>query len=146
MASSDITCRLPRDADRRPHHVEPLQVSRDAACVGEGGALIGSQQPTLAIKAMGRGSYCRTSLDKYGFPGGYCMPTKRVCGFRRGDVVRAVCRVAVRVRIVQHRQAQHVRRMDISLKRADRYGFAGSGPRPNRCPLSLCGDSRPRKF
>jgi hypothetical protein len=45
--------------------------ARDAACVGEVGTLVGSQLPTLAIKAMGRGCDGRTRLDKYGFSRGY---------------------------------------------------------------------------
>jgi hypothetical protein len=38
----------------------------DAACVGETNALSGWNKPSLVINAMGRGSYFRTRLDKYG--------------------------------------------------------------------------------
>ena len=87
----------------------PKTHALDAACVGKVEALVGWQIPALTIKATGRGSYCRTRLDKYGFPRGYCLRTKRVGGFKTGDVVRAVVprgkntgthigRVAVRAR------------------------------------------------
>jgi 5-methylcytosine-specific restriction endonuclease McrA len=67
----------------------PKTHALDAACVGEVGALVGWQQPTLAIKASGRGDYCRTKLTAHGFPRGYCMRTKSVRGFQTGDIVRA---------------------------------------------------------
>ena len=37
----------------------------------------------------GRGDYCRTKLDRYGFPRGYCVRAKAIRGFRTGDMVRA---------------------------------------------------------
>jgi 5-methylcytosine-specific restriction endonuclease McrA len=81
----------------------------DAACTGPVLTLTGWDMPVLEIKAMGRGSYRRTRLDKYGFPRGYLMRTKSVRGFQTGDIVRAVVstgkkagtyagRVAVRAR------------------------------------------------
>jgi hypothetical protein len=45
---------------------------------------------TLAIKAMGRGRYCRTNVDEHGFPVGYLMRQKQVMGIKTGDRVRAV--------------------------------------------------------
>ena len=113
----------------------------DAACVGEVEALAGWQMPTLAVKATGRGSYCRTRLTAHGFPRGYCMRTKVVRGFQTGDMVRAevptgkksgirVGRVAVRASgsfnvqtstgVVQGINAKHCK----LLHRADGYGYA----------------------
>lgn len=62
----------------------------DAVCVGEINKPITDwQKPVLTIKAMGRGSYQRTRLDKYGFPRGYLMRQKSVQGFATGDMVKA---------------------------------------------------------
>jgi len=43
----------------------------------------------LYIKAKGRGSHCRTNLDKYGFPRGYLTRQKYFFGFQTGDMVKA---------------------------------------------------------
>ena len=111
----------------------------DAACVGEVEPLSGWQVPTLEIKATGRGTYCRTKLDKYGFPRGYCMRTKSMRGFQTGDMVRAevpkskragihVGRVALRssgsfrVGNADGINARHCR----IIHRADGYGYAVS--------------------
>jgi hypothetical protein len=51
-------------------------------------ALVGWQQPMLAIKASGRGDYL-TKLTAHGLPRGSCMRTKSVRGFQTGDMVRA---------------------------------------------------------
>ena len=67
----------------------PKTHALDAACVGEVDAVTGWQRPTLVVKCTGRGSYQRTRLDRYGFPRGYLMRTKRVKGFATGDLVRA---------------------------------------------------------
>ena len=67
----------------------PKSHALDAACVGETPALKGWRQPVLAIRAMGRGSYARTRVDRSGFPVGYLMAEKCVRGFRTGDIVRA---------------------------------------------------------
>jgi hypothetical protein len=62
----------------------------DAVCVGVVDKPIADwQKPVLTIKAMGRGSYQRTRLDKYGFPRGYLMRKKSVNGFQTGDMVKA---------------------------------------------------------
>jgi hypothetical protein len=45
--------------------------------------------PTLNIKAAGRGTYCRTKVNKHGMFRGSCMHTKLVHGFHSGDMVRA---------------------------------------------------------
>ena len=80
----------------------------DAACVGIVNSISGWEKPTLIIKAMGRGSYQRTSLNSFGFPSGKPSRAKKVFGFQTGDMVRAlvpkgkkagihVGRVAIRV-------------------------------------------------
>jgi len=50
----------------------------------------GWKQNVFLIKAMGRGSYQRTRVDKYGFPRGTLMSQKTVKGFATGDMVKAV--------------------------------------------------------
>ena len=67
----------------------PKTHALDAVCVGRVSTVSRWQQPTLQIKCTGRGSYQRTRLDKYGFPRGFLMRTKRVKGFGTGDMVRA---------------------------------------------------------
>lgn len=67
----------------------PKTHALDAACVGEVSAVNGWQKPTLVVKCTGRGSYQRTRLDKYGFPRGYLIRSKKVHGFATGDLVRA---------------------------------------------------------
>jgi len=67
----------------------PKTHALDAACVGEVEAVHDWQIPTLVIKAMGRGSYQRTRLDKCGFPRGYLMREKLAKGFQTGDMVKA---------------------------------------------------------
>lgn len=44
----------------------------------------------LFIKNLGRGSYKRTTLDKYGFPRAYLPRQKYFFGFQSGDMVKAV--------------------------------------------------------
>ena len=60
-----------------------------AAATGTMVAQKGWRQGVLAIRAMGRGSYARTRVDRSGFPVGYLMAEKCVRGFRTGDIVRA---------------------------------------------------------
>jgi hypothetical protein len=67
----------------------PKTHALDAACVGQVDGVQGWNKPALVIKAMGRGSYQRTRLDKFGFPRGYLMRTKRVHGFSTGDMVKS---------------------------------------------------------
>lgn len=68
----------------------PKTHALDAVCVGETLGLKGWNQPVLRIKAMGRGSYQRTRLNRYGFPRGYLMKQKSVKGVQTGDIVKAV--------------------------------------------------------
>jgi 5-methylcytosine-specific restriction endonuclease McrA len=119
----------------------PKTHALDAACVGDVASLKYWRRPVLAIRATGRGAYCRTRVTRYGFPRGYLMRRKRVHGFQTGDLVRAVVptgakagshvgRVAVRasgnfniqtgtsvVQGVGHRHCTLV-------QRADGYGYA----------------------
>jgi 5-methylcytosine-specific restriction endonuclease McrA len=67
----------------------PKTHALDAACVGKVETLTGWRRPILDIGATGCGSYCRTRLDAYGFPRGYCVRQKGVRGFQTGTIVRA---------------------------------------------------------
>jgi 5-methylcytosine-specific restriction endonuclease McrA len=62
----------------------------DALCVGELAGVRPGTLKTLAITATGRGEHCRTNWTKQGFPRGYKLRQKQVCGFKTGDRVRAV--------------------------------------------------------
>ncbi|KKG10174.1 hypothetical protein EO92_08965 [Methanosarcina sp. 2.H.A.1B.4] len=75
-----IRLNLPKD-----HHF-------DAICVGAStpDKIIFKTNSVLHIKAKGRGSHCRTNLDKYGFPRGYLSRQKSFFGFQTGDIVKAV--------------------------------------------------------
>lgn len=63
----------------------------DACCVGQStpDKLYFKTKDVLYIKAKGRGSRCRTNLDKYGFPRGYLARQKYFFGFQTGDMVKA---------------------------------------------------------
>ena len=67
----------------------PKTHALDAACVGEISTLSQWHVPILSIKATGRGAYCRTRLDKYGFPRSKLTRQKRIKGFQTGDMVQA---------------------------------------------------------
>ena len=122
----------------------PKTHALDAACVGTLQVLQNWQRPTLTLKATGRGSYQRTRLNKFGFPRGYLLRTKRVHGFGTGDLVRAEVpsgvkagthtgRVAIRAsgsfNIQTHRDGKSVVVQGIShkhcrvIQRADGYGY-----------------------
>jgi len=64
----------------------------DACCVGEStpDKLYYKTNNILYIKAKGRGSHCRTRLNKYGFPRGYLSRQKYYYGFQTGDMVKAI--------------------------------------------------------
>jgi 5-methylcytosine-specific restriction endonuclease McrA len=74
----------------------------DAAFTGDMAACPkGTATRTLSIKATGRGSYCRTRTDAFGFPRLYLPRTKMVRGFQTGDIVltpKGVGRIAVRTK------------------------------------------------
>jgi len=74
----------------RHQHAIPKEHCLDAVCVGVvDKPIVNWQKPVLTIKAMGRGCYQRTRLNKYGFPRGYLMRKKSVHGFQTGDMVKA---------------------------------------------------------
>ena len=75
-----IRLNLPKD-----HHF-------DAVCIGVSTPenVVFKTNQVLHIKAKGRGSHCRTNLDKYGFPRGYLSRQKSFFGFQTGDIVKAV--------------------------------------------------------
>jgi 5-methylcytosine-specific restriction endonuclease McrA len=122
----------------------PKTHALDAACVGTMTAIQNWQCPTLTLKATGRGSYQRTRLNKFGFPRGYLMRSKRVQGFGTGDMVRAdvpsgakagihTGRVAIRAsgsfNIQKHQGGKAVVVQGIShrhcrvIQRGDGYGY-----------------------
>lgn len=69
----------------------PKTHALDAVCVGEVESVeVKTNEPTLQVKCMGRGSYQRTRLNKYGFPRGYLTRQKQIHGFQTGDLVKAV--------------------------------------------------------
>ena len=61
----------------------------DAACVGVVQDMLGATVPTLRVTCTGRGSRCKTRLNKYGFPRAYLTRKKSAFGFRTGDMVLA---------------------------------------------------------
>ena len=115
----------------------------DAACVGVIHDVRGTNVPTLRVKCTGRGSRCKTRLNKYGFPRAYLTRKKTAFGFRTGDMVLATVptgrnkgvhkgRVAIRLTgnfNVQSGLAGAVTVQGIShkhcrvLQRADGYGY-----------------------
>ncbi|MEO3856846.1 RNA-guided endonuclease IscB [Acrocarpospora sp. B8E8] len=118
----------------------PKSHTLDALHIGELDTVTGWPSQVLLVKATGRGTYCRTRTDAYGFPRLRLPRIKQVRGFATGDLVRAnlpkgmnaglhTGRVAVRstgrfnittahgtVQGINHR---HVR----LLQRADGYGY-----------------------
>jgi 5-methylcytosine-specific restriction endonuclease McrA len=67
----------------------------DALCVGaldhEGGdVIVRVAGPVLVAKATGRGSYARTTPDRFGFPRLRRPRTKQHFGYMTGDLVRAI--------------------------------------------------------
>ena len=126
----------------------PKSHALDAACVGRVGQVTGWNVPTLKMRAMGRGSYQRTRLNRFGFPRGYLLRQKQVKGFQTGDLVKARVptgkkagayqgRVAIRATgsfnilstqgVVQGISHRHCR----LLQRADGYGYTFQ-PKPTK--------------
>ena len=75
-----INLKLPKD-----HHY-------DAICIGKStpNEIVFKTDNVLYIKALGRGNYSRTTLNKYGFPKAYLPRQKYFFGFQSGDMVKAV--------------------------------------------------------
>ncbi len=104
----------------------------------------------LVVKATGRGSYARTTPDRYGFPRLLRPRGKQHFGYSTGDLVRAVMpsgkwagtwtgRISVRAR-GQHSLTAPMGRLNVShrnltlLQRSDGYGYS---VRPEASPSSL---------
>ena len=70
----------------------PKEHYYDAICVGESTPekLYFKTNEVLEIKAIGRGSHCRTKTDAYGFPRLYMPRQKYFFGFMTGDMVKAI--------------------------------------------------------
>lgn len=64
----------------------------DAICIGQStpSQIVFKTENVLYIKALGRGNYSRTTLDRYGFPRAYLPRQKYFLGFMSGDMVKAV--------------------------------------------------------
>ena len=118
----------------------PKTHALDAACVGHVNSMTGWRKPTLCIKAMGRGSYQRTRLDKFGCVRGYLTRSKSIQGFQTGDMVKAEVtkgkktgsytgRVAVRASGSFNIQTRHGLVQGVShryctvVQRGDGYGY-----------------------
>lgn len=65
----------------------PKTHALDAACAGTVSLLQNWQIPIQQIGCTGRSSYQRTRLDRFGFPRGFLLRQKKVCGFQTGDQV-----------------------------------------------------------
>jgi hypothetical protein len=76
----------------RIKHNLPKDHHFDAVCIGASTPekIVFKTNQIHHIKAKGRGSHCRTNLDKYGFPRGYLVRQKNFFGFQTGDIVKAV--------------------------------------------------------
>ncbi|MFC4896296.1 RNA-guided endonuclease IscB [Streptosporangium amethystogenes subsp. fukuiense] len=112
----------------------------DALHVGSLDTVTTWPSTVLVAKATGRGTYCRTRTDRYGFPRLRLPRTKHVKGFATGDLVRATVptgkkagvhtgRVAVRTTgsfniTTRHGTVQGIGHRHIRLlQRADGYGY-----------------------
>ena len=75
-----INLKLPKD-----HHY-------DAICIGKStpDEIVFKTESVLYIKALGRGNYSRTTLNKYGFPKAFLPRQKYFFGFQSGDMVKAI--------------------------------------------------------
>ena len=122
----------------------------DALSVGRlnhesGDAIVRYPERVLVARATGRGSYARTTPDRFGFPRLRRARTKQHFGYVTGDLVRATVpsgkwagtwtgRISVRAR-GQHSLATPSGRVNVShrnlrlLQRGDGYGY-GSRPEP----------------
>ncbi|WP_179382207.1 RNA-guided endonuclease IscB [Streptomyces sp. SA15] len=117
----------------------------DALCVGRlahesGDAIVRLPERVLVVKATGRGSYARTTPDRFGFPRLRRARVKRHFGYATGDLVRAIVpagkwagtwtgRVSVRA-TGRHSLTTPKGRIDVFhqnlrlLQRGDGYGYA----------------------
>lgn len=125
----------------------PKSHTLDALLTGDldhenGAVLVRVPQQVLVVTATGRGSYARTTPDRYGFPRLLRPRVKQHYGFATGDLVRAdlargkwpgrwVGKIAVRAS-GQHRLTTATCRFDVShrnlrlLQRGDGYTYTTS--------------------
>ncbi|MGP3913240.1 RNA-guided endonuclease IscB [Nonomuraea sp. 10N515B] len=68
----------------------PKSHTLDALHVGELHHVASWPDRVLVVSASGRGSYCRTRTDMYGFPRLRLPRAKQIFGFQTGDLVRAI--------------------------------------------------------
>ncbi|WP_272902833.1 RNA-guided endonuclease IscB [Streptomyces sp. BA2] len=131
----------------------------DALAVGEldrenGGQIVRVPARVLVVKATGRGSYARTTPDRFGFPRLQRARTKEHFGYVTGDLVRATLptgkwagtwngRISVRAR-GQHSLATPTGRINVSyrnlrlLQRGDGYAY-GTRQEPVSSPSRKTG-------
>ncbi len=142
----------------------PKTHALDAACVGQVQAVQKTNAPTLRVTCSGRGSRCKTRLDKYGFPRTYLTNQKTAFGFKTGDMVIATVpkgvkkgthkgRVAIRLSgrfniqtgvagaaTVQGISHKHCR----ITQRADGYGYSHVAQTQKECGNKGCAVRTPR--
>ncbi|MFG2371011.1 RNA-guided endonuclease IscB [Streptomyces sp. NPDC048504] len=129
----------------KTHTLDALSVGR--LNHGYGDAIVRYPERVLVAKAAGRGSYARTTPDRFGFPRLRRARTKQHFGYVTGDLVQATVpsgkwagtwtgRISVRAR-GQHSLATPRGRVNVShrnlrlLQRGDGYGYGG---RPEPTP------------
>lgn len=135
----------------------------DALCVGrldheDGDAIVRFPEQVLIVKATGRGSYARTTPDRFGFPRLRRARAKQHFGYVTGDLVQAnmptgkwagtwTGRISVRAR-GQHSLATAQGRINVShwnlrlVQRGDGYGYSTRRepvPSPSRKSVDGCG-------
>jgi len=89
-------CLLPCESStggQTKYHRERLGIPKthalDAACTGNLEHLKNWQMPMQQVSCKGRGPYQRTRSDRFGFPRGILMRTKKMQGFQTGDHIIA---------------------------------------------------------
>lgn len=125
----------------------PKTHTLDALCVGELGTVSRTPARVLGVTATGRGTYTRTSPDRFGFPRLRRPRQKTFFGYQTGDLARAVLangknagthigRIAVRANgsfnvktahgLIQGIRHKHFR----LLQRADGYAYTARPEAP----------------
>ncbi|WAU86641.1 RNA-guided endonuclease IscB [Streptomyces sp. Qhu-G9] len=137
----------------------------DALCVGrldheDGDAIVRLPKQVLVVKATGRGSYSRTTPDRFGFPRLRRARAKQHFGYVTGDLVRAVVptgkwagtwtgRISVRA-MGQHSLTTPTGRFNVRhrnlrlVQRGDGYGYSTRHelvPSPSRKPVERSASS-----
>ncbi|MGP3914079.1 RNA-guided endonuclease IscB [Nonomuraea sp. 10N515B] len=68
----------------------PKSHTLDALHVGQLDHVVSWPSQVLVVAATGRGTYCRTRTDAFGFPRLRLPRTKQIHGYQTGDLVRAI--------------------------------------------------------